>query len=71
MWKAGQLVTIDGVVYRVKRLDRTSKVFPCQRCIFEDWLQICTFPGYKNSKEKYSTCIGLIPDDCYFERVSP
>jgi hypothetical protein len=68
MWRPGQLITIRGIVYRVKRIDHNSKVLPCNRCIFQEWSNGCVFPKYKG---KYNNCIDLIPDDCYFQRVSP
>lgn len=68
MWKPGQLVTLNGVVYRIKRVDHNSKALPCESCIFEEWSFSCNLPKYKGI---YRCCIDLIPSDCHFEKVSP
>ena len=60
MWRPGQLVTINGVVYRVKR-NHDSKG-PCEKCALRCCGAFCEWDGSK----KY-----LIPGNCYLERLSP
>ena len=62
-WKPGNLVTIDGIVYRVKR--RTNREDTCAKCAF--------------AGKGFSICLSLcldyvlfhVPYDCYLVRVSP
>ena len=69
MWKPGQLVTINGIVYRVKsyKSDTPRHLSPCDGCAFA-YITICKLPLYA---PKYYDCMRLIPNDCYFERVYP
>ncbi len=58
MWKPGNLVTIKGIVYRVKRARCGHSV--CSECDLNDGY--CGWPnrgGYP------------LPSDCYLKRVSP
>lgn len=62
-WKPGQLVTIKGIVYRVKRCSHIEDV--CEKCALVGkglciCLQLCL--EYEQS---------LVPYDCYLIRVSP
>lgn len=60
MWKPGNLVTIKGVVYRVKRTDSADI---CGQCALNKReLQYCAWPY----RSRY-----LLPGDCYLKRVSP
>ena len=58
-WKPGQIVTINGVVYRVKR------AYPiynnCTICAFNDGF-ICRWPQKRDYQIQF---------DCHFERLSP
>ena len=60
MWKPGQLITIRGIVYRVKR-DYSGNV--CGQCALKTAIS-CSFPARRY--EQYS-----LPRNCYLERVSP
>lgn len=60
-WKPGNLVTIKGVVYRVKR--EPMFYTTCQHCALGHGLN-CSFPS--EHYEKYP-----LPVDCYLERESP
>ena len=59
-WKPGQLVTINGIVYRVKRrLNRYASV--CHYCGFNT-----------GTKCKYPMSMGYrVPGGCYLKRLSP
>jgi hypothetical protein len=64
MWKPGNLVTIKGVVYRVKR--EPEPFTSCKHCAFGDKFGnklSCSLPVRR----------GMYPlsKDCYLERVSP
>lgn len=69
MWKPGQIVTINGVVYRVKR-NHDSRG-PCEKCalnvqnIYPTLTWRSAFCTWNNSK-KYS-----LPGYCYLVRLSP
>ena len=65
MWKPGQLITICGEVYRVKRCERSYNI--CKDCAFDDDPN-CDLRLYE---PKYRSCTHLIPDDCYFVRAYP
>lgn len=65
-WKPGQLITICGEVYRVKRNCDTCMPV-CKNCTFDNRSD-CYLRLYE---PKYRNCAYLIPDDCYFERVLP
>lgn len=65
MWRPGQLVTINGIVYRIKR--KPLSYMACDLCAFSG--QLCCTLTYNQSK--YEVCTKLIPNDCYFERLSP
>ena len=68
MWKPGQLITICGEVYRVKRACPWIKC-ACAFCYFYcNSAESCELRIY-NPKLRF--CWDYIPDDCYFERVSP
>lgn len=67
MWKPGQLITICGEVYRVKRIHSQIK-YVCIFCYFCDPAVNCILRIY-NPKLRF--CWDYIPDDCYFERVWP
>lgn len=58
MWKPGNLVTVKGIVYRVKRSNFGGV---CQHCALNNGV-CCTWPN----RDKY-----LVPGNCYLERVSP
>ena len=68
MWKPGNLVTIKGVVYRVKR--EYKPWHACRQCAFGSWLYTvsgepcCQLPVRNYGKYP-------LPEDCYLERVSP
>lgn len=57
MWKPGNLVTIKGIVYRVKR-SHSANV--CGQCALDNGY--CGWPN----RNQY-----LLPGNCYFKRVSP
>lgn len=60
MWKPGNLVTIKGVVYRVKR-SNTANI--CGQCALSiNTGQACAWPY----RSQY-----LVPDNCYLKRLSP
>ena len=65
-WKPGQLITICGEVYRVKRNCDKCVSF-CKNCAFDNGPD-CDLRIYE---PKYRSCTPLIPDDCHFERVDP
>jgi len=69
MWKPGQLVTINGIVYRVKSYKSDDILYssPCDGCAFACG-NTCMFIV---RAPKYCDCMRLIPNDCYFEKVSP
>lgn len=69
MWKPGQLITICGEVYRVKRKCGYYYTYKniCKNCAFDNGSN-CDLRIYE---PKYRICTHLIPDDCYFERVLP
>lgn len=58
MWKPGQLVTVKGVVYRVKRADSANI---CGQCALNTGV-FCAWPY----RDRYS-----VPGNCYLKRVSP
>jgi hypothetical protein len=60
MWKPGQLVTIKGTVYRIKRA--VPAYNSCSLCDFN----YCGKCGLYTEHEPYP-----IPFDCYFKRLSP
>lgn len=60
MWKPGNLVTIKGVVYRVKR---TDSAYTCRQCAFGDEF-LCSLPARIYGRYP-------LPIDCYLKRVSP
>jgi hypothetical protein len=68
-WKAGQIVTIKGVVYRVKSYKSEAPLYssPCDGCAFACGNR-CMFIV---RAPKYCDCMQLIPNDCYFEKVYP
>lgn len=57
MWKPGQLITINGIVYRVKHADSADI---CRKCAFNEAI-CCAWPF-----RQY-----LVPANCYLERMSP
>ena len=61
MWKPGNLVTIKGIVYRVKR--EREPFTSCRQCAFSDEfgcsLTVTSYGRYP------------LPTDCYLERESP
>lgn len=61
MWKPGNLVTVKGIVYRVKRESETFTA--CENCAFGGEL-CCSFP--MRFYKRYP-----MPMDCYLKRVSP
>lgn len=67
MWKPGQLVTICGEVYRVKRAKHIDRGSICKLCSF-DLADECLLRIYE---PKYRNCYKLLPIDCYFERLEP
>ena len=66
MWKPGQLVTINGIVYRVMRCKPDAPFYPdaCDGCAFAAF-RGCVFPIFSRF------CWDSIPNDCYFVRLSP
>ena len=65
MWKPGNLVTIDGIVYRVKR--EPELFTSCRYCAFSNGPYgpcSCSFPGLRYKKYP-------LPEDCYLEKVKP
>lgn len=70
MWKAGQLVTLNGVVYRIKRKPKWIGC-ACKFCYFlcgSSWGGKCEF---QLCNPKLNPCWYHIPNDCYFARVYP
>lgn len=69
MWRPGQLVTINGIVYRIKSYKHKEHLClsPCDGCAFACG-NTCMFIVHA---PKYYDCMQLIPNDCYFERLSP
>lgn len=59
MWKAGQLVTIEGKVYRVKK---NPVLEPCLVC------KDVSTPGYANPCK---ICIWKLRSNCYLEEIKP
>ena len=59
MWKPGNLVTVNGVVYRVKR--EYKPWHACKQCAFGDEFR-CLLP--KRNYGRYP-----LPEDCYLEKV--
>lgn len=59
MWKPGQIVTIDGIVYRVKRNNKSNGT--CEKCA----LSRGPFCMWNGSKEY------LLPADCYLTEIKP
>lgn len=62
MYKPGQLLTIDGKVYRVKRIKHYHLT-----CIICDARQLC-FKGFRDRLR--SLCYGT-PANCYLQLVVP
>lgn len=58
MWKPGQLVTIRGIVYRVKR---KHNGYVCKWCALDEGIG-CIYPDDKRYLLRYN---------CYLIRVSP
>lgn len=62
-WKPGQLVTINGIVYRVRK----AKVIGA--CI------MCEFKHYEPDVYPCVNCmnfnVGLMQCDCYLEKIKP
>jgi hypothetical protein len=73
MWKPGQLVTINGRVYRVKRTRRFSGLVVCEiQC--DIWLDNrLRCPVYKKEvcQRICFSASGLMPEDCYLVRIKP
>lgn len=61
MWKAGNLVTIKGIVYRVKR--ECKPWYACCQCAFGDG-PFCSLPDRHYGRYP-------LPEDCYLKRESP
>lgn len=63
-WKAGQIVTIEGKVYRVTKSRSGFSTCNDCACIDKDW-----------SEYPCSECVGviptIIPDDCVFTEIKP
>ena len=59
MWKPGQIITIDGIVYRVKRNNDSKGT--CEKCALAKG-PLCMWNG---SKEY------LLPTDCYLVEIKP
>lgn len=59
MWKPGNLVTIEGVVYRVKR--EYKPWHACRQCAFGDEFR-CSLTVRNYGRYP-------LPSDCYLERV--
>lgn len=57
-WKPGNLVTIKGIVYRVKRNHGGNSV--CKQCALN--IGYCGWPY----RDRY-----FLPGNCYLKRVSP
>ena len=60
MWKPGQLVTIDGIVYRIKS---TAMISRCYQCAFGNHHPHCWM------STDFGVCTNLIPPNCYLEKV--
>lgn len=69
MWKPGQLITICGEVYRIKRCEHSYDACMniCKNCAFDNSPE-CELRIYE---PKYRNCMKLIPFNCHFERVLP
>ena len=68
MWKAGQLVTIRGIVFRVKKRCTENRFVP--PCI------ICDIPHTFNPIHKQNICFKVcfyrkLPVNCYLRRILP
>ena len=66
MWKPGQIVTIGGIVFRVMRY--RGEFYACSHCYFYLKRIMCVLHTQSPIIEN---CQNLIPDDCYFKRLSP
>jgi hypothetical protein len=66
MWKPGQIVTIGGVVFRIMRYK--GEFYACGHCYF--YLKRVACVLYTQSRT-IGKCQNLIPEDCYFKRLSP
>lgn len=60
MWKAGQLITIEGKVYRVKKLPKGDD--PCSDC------PNATISEYDNPCR---ACLTKVRYNCYLEEIKP
>lgn len=60
MWKPGQIITWNGVKYRIKE----NKIFPNDDCHFCDMFHIKNCFCMKDDLRKK-------PKHCYFERIQP
>ena len=73
MWKPGQLITINGRVYRVKRTRRSFGVVICyDQC--DMWLDDNPEHPMCEKKVCQDICFsasGQMPEDCYLKRVKP
>ena len=73
MWKPGQLITINGRVYRVKRINGFSRAVICSlQC--DMWLDdksIYPVCERKVCKKICSSRLAPMPKDCYLKRVKP
>lgn len=66
MWRAGQIVTIGGIVFRVMR--HKGAYYACDRCYFDLNRIGCALHV---QSPHIGRCFNLIPKDCYFKRLSP
>lgn len=60
-WKPGNLVTVNGIVYRVKR--ESEQWTSCYLCEFGDMYH-CSLPVRNYGKYP-------LAEDCYLKRLSP
>lgn len=66
MWRAGQIVTIGGAVFSVMHYRGDS--YACEHCYFYLKRVGCALRVQSPTIEN---CAKLIPEDCYFKRLSP
>lgn len=68
MWKPGQIVTIEGVRYRVKRLRKelSHSFTPCDFCMIAP----CHMRGWIDTCAKLCTGpLVKVPRDCYLIKI--
>jgi hypothetical protein len=74
MWKPGQLITINGDVYRITKTAYLKRYMCCAFCQKRNYMTQCTKPFYNNVKVKnlftLLDCSKKMPDGCIPVKVN-